>query len=147
MIDRVRLLIRQVSETLPDKPGRMQAVARKVGISPSMLSKIAGEQKAHLRDDVIADILESMQLDPAFLFDADLGEEPDHREFVRRPKPKAPPPPPHWQEFAASWHRFGELSTAEREGLQRMISEDHEIRDWTDWIPAAEWVLAKRRRS
>lgn len=151
MIERVRLLIQQVGATVPQGPGRQQRIAKRMGISPSMLSKIEGEVKNNLQDSTIKDILDALSLDPAFLFDESLGETPDYRTHVRRKSGSpasnlAPPVPPHWNDFAARWHRFGELNETERAGLQRIIDVgDHEIRDWTDWIAPAEWVIARRK--
>lgn len=152
MIDRVRLLIRQVGESVPEGAGRQQRIAKRLGISPSMLSKIEKQVKNNVRDDTIKDILDALSLDPAYLFDETLGDEPDYRQHVRQKRTSAPArdlaPPPHWADFAAKWHRFDELTPAECEGLQRMIAlGEHEIADWTDWIQGAQWILDRRRGS
>ena len=147
VIERVRLLIRQVGATIPEGPGRQRRIAERMGISPSMLSKLTGEgKKASLRDTTIKDIIDALDLDPAFLFDDALGDAPDYRAHTRRRPASTGGPPPMWVEFAAQWHRFGELSEAERAGLQAMAhTAGLEPRDWTDWIQPAEWVLARRR--
>lgn len=151
VIERVRLLIRQVGAAFPEGPGRQQRIANKIGISPSMLSKIEGETKNNLQDSTIKDILDALHLDPAFFFDEALGDEPDYRQYVRQKRTPPPAsklaPPPHWNEFASKWRRFGELTAAERSGLQQLIAVgDHDVADWTDWIQPAEWILARRRR-
>ena len=148
VLDRVRLLIRQVGATVPvGVQGRQQRIAQKLGISPSMLSKLEREQKSRLQDDTIKAILDALDLDPAFLFDESLGAEPDYRQFVRvKRAPPSKPPPPHWEEFAEKWPRFRELTPAEREWMQRAfgLDESHEITHWTDWIPLGTWMLARR---
>lgn len=147
VIERVRLLIRQVGATIPEGAGRQRRIADRIGISPSMLSKLTGEgKKVSVRDTTIKEILDALDLDPAFFFDEALGAEPDYRDHIRRKAPEPSGPPPLWPEFAAQWHRFGELSGAERAGLQAMArTAGLELRDWTDWIAPAEWVLARRR--
>lgn len=143
MIERVRLLVKQLKAARPN--ARQQDIAAELGLSPSMLSKIEGAAKSRVQDDTLKSIIDALKLDPSFFFDESLGPEPDHRDFIRRRAPRADADPPYWAEFRAHWHRFGELTAEEREGLRRILSADHEIRDWTDWVAAGEWVLGRRR--
>lgn len=143
VVRRMNLLISQVKDAFPKST--KQKIAERIGLSPSMLSKIVGGSKKHLEDDTIATVVQRMRLDPAFFFDPEL-DAPDHRDFVRSRSSEPPGDPPHWADFAANWHRFQELTPSEREGLRRMISDRHQIANWTDWIAPAEWILGRRRR-
>jgi transcriptional regulator with XRE-family HTH domain len=149
VIERVRLLIRQVGASVPaTAQGRQQRIAKKLGISPSLLSKLEREQKSRLQDDTIKAIVDALNLDPAFLFDETIGAEPDHRAFIRRKSSAPPAEPAQWVEFAANWPRFHELTPTERDGIRRTIGLDgeHAIAHWTEWVPIAEWVLGRRKR-
>lgn len=149
MIERVRLLIRQVGSTVPEGvQGRQQRIAKKIGVSPSLLSKIERGAKSRLQDDTIKAIVDSLSLDPAFFFDETLGDEPDYRSHIRKRDGNVKREPPFWREFAANWPRFGELTPAERDGIQRTLVTDneHTVSHWTEWIPVAEWVLGRRKK-
>lgn len=144
VIERVRLIARQLQDRKP-RP-KKQMVAKQLGISPSMLSKILNEDgpKANLRDDVIASILDTLELRADFLFEPDLGPDPNFELWKRR-KVEAPAQPPFWAEFTKRWHRFAELRADERAALHDMLTVRASIRDWTDWVPLAEWLIAHRR--
>ena len=72
--------------------------------------------------------------------------ETDYRDFVRTKPPSSPPPmSPHWSEFAKKWARYRELTPQERLQLRSMLTAEHAVEDWTQWIGAAEWLLARRK--
>jgi len=145
VIERVRVLIRQLEAEFPR--ATKQTLAKKVGVSPSMYSKLRNEggPKEYLRSDLITEILEATDLSADFFFDPSLGASPDYRQHRRRPATVAAEPP-HWADFSKQWPRFDELRPAEIAQLKSMIPAREIIRHWSDWIPLAEWLIAHRRK-
>lgn len=140
---RLKALLEQL--LAEDSARRSQArVAARTGLSESMVSKILSGQRKSPTAETIGRVVRSMKLDPAYFFDdPDLEPEPDYRDFVRARVASATAP--MWAEFEAGWADFGRLTGHEREALRGLISSDHSVRRWTDWVEIAEWLIAHRK--
>lgn len=143
VLRRVRLLIRQISAGIPgDAKAQRKKVAARLGVSPSQLTKFETEGRQYVRSDSLESIVKAMRLSPSFFFDPALGPEPDHRQHIQAPRtPQPRKDHPLFGEFAAKWVRFGELSPEQIAQLRGLIDEGAELRDWTEMIPIATWLI------
>lgn len=142
-VERLRMLIEQVRADMPG--AKEHEVAQRLGLSESHYSKIK-RGKPTIYVETIEGVIAAMRLDPRFFFDADIGEAPHYRDFIRRRPAPSSKIVPHWDEFAREWPRFGELTREEREAIPELISDLHTIAHWSDWIAPAQWVLSLRER-
>jgi transcriptional regulator with XRE-family HTH domain len=124
-LTRWRLFLAQFAAEFGD--GWQSELARRVGVSQSMLSKhLQGEVKS-VRLHTIELTCARLGIDRAFFFDASLGDAPSYREHLEGPRRATPAPHVTGQE-SPHWQRFVRLGLAERLGLS-----DEQI----EWLRAA----------
>lgn len=142
-MERLRLLIEQVRTEMPG--AREHEIATRLGLTESLFSKIkSGKPKLYV--GTLEKVISAMRLDPRFFFDPELGDAPDHHDFIRKRATPSSRIVPFWDEFAREWPDFKRLTKEEREAIPEMITDLHEIRHWSDWITPAKWVLSLRER-
>lgn len=126
------------------KHGAQTRVAAQLGVGEAIVSRAKKGSKSDVESKTLEAVCRALRLDPAYFFSQPDADRLSYRDFVRTPQPRPPAESVQWREFAEKWHRFDELTPLERDALRRMLPVNHKILDWSEFVPVAEWLIARR---
>ena len=145
VIARYRELLDQVAEELGgwDTRGTKRQVARAVGISPSMLTKIRDNPAKRVDQDTITEAVVNLNLDPVYFYARQLPRGRHYRAYVAGVEAVDPP---HWATFLERYALPKHLGAAEVARIRSLAhAASGDIHAYEDLIGLAEWVLNRTR--
>lgn len=133
------------SETEGERGGWQSDVAKRLGITQGMVSKIMrGERDPGLA--TISKAATRLGIRWQYFTDRTL-EDPHWRDFVGQGSDARTEDPPYWQDFLSEYDRVDELDPADLETMRQFAIRGRRgvrLRSWMDWAVLADWVLNRK---